>query len=111
MGKYHLIVQILLGIAVLSTLIVSFGILSFRDAYQRLHLSALITGIASPLIAIAYWLDSADFQARIKVLLIVFLLFFMNSVLTHATARAYRIWKTGHFEIKPQDEEKIERAA
>ncbi|HTW95720.1 MAG TPA: monovalent cation/H(+) antiporter subunit G [Tepidisphaeraceae bacterium] len=103
MTFHPIITGILLGVAVGLTLICSIGVLVMRDAYQRLHFSAPVVTISMPLIVIAIFLESDDPQARIKGCLIFVLLLVMNSILTHATARAFRIREMGRFDPTPQE--------
>jgi multisubunit Na+/H+ antiporter MnhG subunit len=76
-----------------------------RDAYQRLHFSAPVVIISMLLIVIAVFVEESDRQARIKVTLIFVLMLVMNSVLSHATARAIRIRQMGRW--NPSAEEQI----
>lgn len=62
-----------------------------RDAYQRLHYNAPVVLLSSVLVLAAVWLESSDWQSRIKVTFIFLVLAVTNSVLSHATARAIRI--------------------
>jgi multisubunit Na+/H+ antiporter MnhG subunit len=96
---------ILLGAAVVLAILCAVGVLVMRDPLQRLQFSAAVVGLSAGLIAVAVWLEESDAQARIKVLLIWAVLFVMNSILTHATARAFRIRRVGRW--RPQPEEGI----
>ena len=103
----HLVaLSVLLGLAVLATLLSALGVVVMRDPYQRLHFPAVAVSWASIFIIAAVWLDETDAQARIKVILVGLILFVMNAVLTHATAKAVRIWQVGHWE--PHADERIE---
>ena len=55
------------------------------------------------LICIAVFVEESDSQARIKVILIAVLMAVMNSVLSHATARAIRIRQLGRWPLKPEE--------
>jgi energy-converting hydrogenase B subunit D len=76
----------LLFAAVLLVLLCSVGTAVMRDPYQRLHFPAPISGVAAPLIVAAIFIQTNDFQARAKAVLVLIILFFMNAVLSHATA-------------------------
>lgn len=102
---HPIIIGVLVGIAVGLAIICSIGVMVMRDAFQRLHFSAVVVTFSTLLIAIAVWVEEKDPQPRIKVILIGVILFVMNSVLTSATAKAVRIQQTGHWE--PHPEEKI----
>lgn len=103
MTAHPIITGILLAGAVALAFLCSLGVLVMRDALQRLHFSAAVVSISAGLIAIAVWIEDADAQARIKVVLIAGVLFLMNTVLTQATARAVHIHRTGHWPPRPED--------
>ena len=95
--------SILVGIAVAIAIACSIGIATMETALERLHFSASVTSFSAGLIAVAVWIDDPNWQARLKVLLVVIVLFVMNSILSHSTARAIRIRKDKHFIPKPED--------
>lgn len=103
MTHHPIITGILLGLAVGLAVVCSFGMAMMRDAFQRLHFSASVVSISSPLIVIAVFLEESQAQARLKVLLIALLLFCLNAVLTHATAKAIRVRKTGHWQVQRRE--------
>ncbi len=103
MTHYPIITGILLGLAVGLAVVCSVGMAIMRDAYQRLHFAAAIVSLSSPLIVIAVFLEESQAQARLKVVLIAVLLFCLNAVLTHATAKATRVRKTGHWQVHPEE--------
>ncbi len=100
---HPIITSILLAIAVSLAVICSIGVAVMRDAFQRLHFSSPITVISVWLIVIAVWLEDTDWQARIKAALVALILFLMNAVLSHATARAIRIREAGHWDVHPDE--------
>jgi multisubunit Na+/H+ antiporter MnhG subunit len=81
----------LVGVAVALAVVCSTGVAIMEDALQRLHFSAAVTSFSTGLIVAAVWLDDPNWQARLKALLIAIVLFVMNSVLSHSTARAIRV--------------------
>ncbi len=99
MTHHPILTGILLGLAVGLAIICSFGMAIMRDAFQRLHFSASIVSLSFPLVVVAVFLEESQTQARLKVVLIALLLFCLNAVLTHATAKATRIRKAGHWQI------------
>ena len=103
MPHHPIITGTLLGVAVAIAIWCSFGLLIMRDALQRLHFATPVVSLSSLLIAIAVFLESDDIGARLKVVLIGLILFCMNAVLSHATARAIFIHKFGHWDPRPQD--------
>ncbi len=103
MTHHPVITGILLGIAVGLAVLCSFGMAIMRDAFQRLNFSAAVVSLGSLCIVIAVFLEESQAQARLKVVLIALLLFLLNPVLTHATAKATRVRKAGHWEIRPEE--------
>lgn len=97
-------IGLIVGLAILLTLISAYSLLLMRNAYELMHYSSPVVSLAVFLIAIAVWLSDKDWQSRLKVTLIAVLLFAMNSILTHATARAVRIRQAGHWEIQPEEQ-------
>lgn len=94
----------LVGIAVALAVACSLGIAVMRTALERLHFSAPLTSFGVALIAFAVWIDDPNWQARVKVILIAIIMFLMNAILSHATARAIRIREDKHFEPGPSEE-------
>jgi monovalent cation/proton antiporter MnhG/PhaG subunit len=103
MTHHPIITGALLAVAVALAIVCSIGVLVMRDAYQRLHFSAPVVTISMLLITIAVFIEEPDSQARIKVVLIFVLLLLMNSILSHATARAIRIRQVGHWEVDEKE--------
>lgn len=101
------VATLLVGAATALAIICSFGLAIVNKPLERLHFSASVTSISAALITLAVWLDDPNWQSRIKVTLVVITLFFMNSVLSHATARAIRIFEQGRLE--PHADEPILR--
>jgi len=103
MTHFPILTSVLLGLAVAVAIFFSLGMAIMADAFQRLHFGAVVAGISGPLIALAVWIEDNDAQSRIKIILIVLLLVFMNAILSHATARAIRVRQQGHWEIDPSE--------
>jgi monovalent cation/proton antiporter MnhG/PhaG subunit len=97
------VAAVLVGMAVALALACSLGIAVMKNALERLHFSAPVTSFGVALIACAVWLDDPNWQARLKVVLIALIMFLMNAILSHATARAIRIREDQHFESRPDD--------
>ncbi|MGA9884644.1 MAG: monovalent cation/H(+) antiporter subunit G [Candidatus Acidiferrales bacterium] len=94
----------LVGIAVALALACSLGVAVMRTALERLHFSAPLSSFGVALVACAVWIDDPSWQARLKVILIAIIMFLMNAILSHATARAIRIREEKHFEPEPSEE-------
>lgn len=111
--SHPLAITALLAFAVLITLLSSLGVLVMRDPYQRIHYMAPAASVAAMAIAAAVLLAEGFNQAGIKSLLVLVVLFLMNAVLSHATARAGRIREFGrwqpHASARGADEEHQEK--
>jgi multicomponent Na+:H+ antiporter subunit G len=88
-------IDVLLGIAVLVTVLSAVGLAVMRDPYQKLHFISPPATIATICIVAALFIGEKQKQAAGKAALIAFLLFFMNAVITHATARAHYVREKG----------------
>jgi multisubunit Na+/H+ antiporter MnhG subunit len=78
----------LIGLAVFVSLAGALGTWVMRDAYQKLHYITLPCSISAWLIAGAVLIAEKQKQPGLKVLLVALVLFFMNAVVTQATAHA-----------------------
>ena len=96
----RLAVDVLLVLACGLTLIGAAAVWRMRDPYQRLHYLALPCGLAAPLIVLAVLIHDPQKIAAAKVALAALVLFALNSVVTHATARA--VWVREHGCWPPQ---------
>ena len=89
------VVPILLGIAVAVALLSAVGMALMRDPYQKLHFIAPPASLSALCIVVALFLSEKQKLAAGKGLLIAVLLYFMNAVITHATARAHYVREEG----------------
>ncbi|MGA9527887.1 MAG: monovalent cation/H(+) antiporter subunit G [Terriglobales bacterium] len=104
-------IEVLLGTAVLLTLLSVLGMVRMRDPYQRMHYIAPPASLSATFITLAIFLQRGFKPESFKALFITFVLIGMNSVVTHAAARAFRIaevadWhpdKGEEVPIKPSD--------
>ena len=108
MSGTDIAVAALLAAVVLSAAVSAIGVLLAKDVYDRLQFSFGISAVGVWAMAAAVLVKESVSQAGIKSILIAIIVFFMNSVLTHATARAARIRRYGNLDIRP--EEKANRA-
>jgi multisubunit Na+/H+ antiporter MnhG subunit len=99
--KHQLAVEVLLAFAVGIAFLCCIGMLVMRDAYQRLHYLAPASAISPFLIMIAVLVEEKLTQAGIKTILVVAVMFVMNAILSHATARAFRIRELGQVLPRP----------
>ncbi len=104
MTHHPILTGILLGLAVGLAIVCSFGMAIMRNAFQRLNFSAAVVSFGSVCITIAVFLEESQAQARLKMVLITFLLFCLNAVLTQATSKATRVRKVGHWEVRPDEQ-------
>ena len=103
MSAADIAVTVLLAITVLLSLICCLGLVMMRDFYDRLHYMAPVSTIAAFCILAAVVVQEGWGQATLKTIIIVLVLFFMNATLTHATARADRVRKLGHWTADPKE--------
>jgi multicomponent Na+:H+ antiporter subunit G len=101
MNAPTLAVEVLVWVAVVTSLLCCLGIVVMKDFFERLHYMATVSTIASVALLIAVVIEHGWGQAAIKMSLIVVVLFLMNAVLTHATARAARVRDLGHWQPAP----------
>lgn len=94
----HLIQLILLAGVVLLCWLGVLGMWWMREPMQALHYLSLPATAGAILLTIAVLLSQGLAQAFWKVVLISAILLASNSVVTHATARAFRARKLGHWE-------------
>ena len=106
MSPLNLAVDVLLAIGVAAELVCVAGLLRMRTPYDRLHYSAAATTLGPGCIAVAIAMRETVSPAGaieltsggIEALCAGLLLFLLNPVLTHATARAARLAELGSFE-------------
>jgi monovalent cation/proton antiporter MnhG/PhaG subunit len=79
------------------------GMWRMREPMQALHYLSLPACGAMSLLTIAVFIETGNSQASWKTLLICAILFAINSVVTHATARAFRSREIGHWQALPGD--------
>lgn len=99
-------IDLLLALVVLSCWVGVIGMLRMRQAIQALHYLTLPATVGILALTIAVFLESGLHATAIKTLLIALILFSINSVVTHATARALRTRELGHWQ--PHDGDPIE---
>lgn len=96
-------VWILLGIAMGSAVLTAAGLLLSRDLYERLHYMSPVASIGAAAIAAAIVVRESISAASLKAVFAALIIFVMNPVLTHATARAARIHKHGKWQPRPEE--------
>jgi monovalent cation/proton antiporter MnhG/PhaG subunit len=96
--------SILLGFCVAVCVICCLALALFQDFYVRLHYLAPVTTIAFVPLLIAVVIREGAGQAAMKSILVFAALLLINAVLTHATARADRVRKLGHWTADPNEQ-------
>jgi multisubunit Na+/H+ antiporter MnhG subunit len=89
------VVDVLLGLAVLMVLGSSVGILVMRDVYQKLHFVTPAALVAPVLVGLAILAESGWSSNSSLMWLALLFLVIAGPYLTHATIRAARIRQTG----------------
>ncbi len=92
-----------LGVVVLSCWVGAVGMWRMREPMQALHFLAVPACLGSAALVAAVFLQTGNTQAAWKTVLICLILFAFNSVVTHATSRAFRTRDAGHWQPRPGD--------
>ena len=95
-------IRVLLGIAAASAVLSALGVLLAPDVYQRLQFMNPAGSVGAAAVAAAILVRESVSQAGSKVILTALVIFFMNPILTHATARAARIREHGRWQAQPR---------
>lgn len=106
MNAADISVMVLLALGVAVELLCCLGLVLMSDAYNRLHYLGPAATLGPFLFAAAVLVHHSSAQACIKIVLIVGFVWLINPVLTHATARAIRIRRTGHLDLQEGEHEK-----
>ncbi len=105
-------IDVLVASAVLITLVSVLGMLRMRDPYQRMHYISPPASLGAMFITAAIFLQQGLKPESFKALFTTLVLIGMNTIVTHAAARAFRIAETKKWQpdegeevpIKPGDE-------
>lgn len=97
-------VEVLLSAAVLITLISVLGMLRVRDPYQRMHYIAPPASLSAIFITAAIFVQRGLKAESFKALFATLVLIGMNTVVTHAAARSFRIAEVKDWKPKPGEE-------
>lgn len=101
-----IVIDVLLGLIVLSCWIAVIGMLRMPHPVQALHYLTLPSTIGVCFLVLAVFLQEGFKPTFYKTVVIAIVLLGINSVVTHATARAFRTRELGHWE--PRDGDPIE---
>ncbi len=97
-------IDILVAAGVLVTMLSVLGMWRMRDPYQRMHYISPPASLSPALFTIAIFLQDGLKPESFKALVTTFVLIGMNTVVTHAAARAFRIAETKDW-TPPEGEE------
>jgi multisubunit Na+/H+ antiporter MnhG subunit len=100
------LLDVLLGSVAISCWLGVLGMWRMKKPIQALHYLALPVWGAATFLTAAVFLQTGNGQAAWKTLLICLVLLAINSVVAHATARAFRVRELGHWQ--PRDGDPIE---
>lgn len=93
----------LLAVLVLSCWLGCLGMVRMKTPTQALHYLALPCFIGGALLPVAIFCVTGWSIAMLKGALIAFFLIATNSVVAHATARAFRVRSVGHWQPRADD--------
>jgi monovalent cation/proton antiporter MnhG/PhaG subunit len=103
MSLHKIAIDVSLAIVVLASWIGVIGMLRMRHPLQALHYLTLPATVGVFALTIAVLLDKGLRSVTYKMALIALVLLAINSVVTHATGRAFRVRQLGHWEPKDGD--------
>jgi multisubunit Na+/H+ antiporter MnhG subunit len=103
---HSVIEAVLLSSLVLTCWLGVLGMWRMREPIQALHYLALPAAVGVVFMTIAMFVAEGSTQISWKTLLIAAILFAFNSIVAHATARAFRTRELGHWE--PRDGDPLE---
>ncbi len=106
MSMHQIVIDGLLALVVLACWVGVLGMLRMRHPVQALHYMALPATIGAGALTVAVFLESGLGSTSMKTLLIAAIILTINSVVTHATTRAFRARELGHWE--PRDGDPVE---
>ena len=100
MTAARLAVEVLLWLAVAVAWACCLGMLLMEDFFDKLHFMAPVTTVSMFAILIAVVIEEGAGQATMKTIVIAIVLLLINAVLTHATARAFRVQALGDWKVR-----------
>ncbi|HEY0795573.1 MAG TPA: monovalent cation/H(+) antiporter subunit G [Acidisarcina sp.] len=103
MTAHAISVDILLGFVALTCWLGVIGMLRMEEPMQALHYLTLPATVGIIALTIAVFVETGIGATSFKTLLIALVLLGINSVVTHATARAFRTRELGHWEPRDGD--------
>lgn len=97
----EILICVLLALTATAVFLSALALVVVRNVYDQLHFvgAALILGGGA--LCAAIFLHSGWSAGSLKALVLLFILFWGNAVLAHATARAARVRQLGRFDTDP----------
>ena len=103
MSAHTIVTDGLLGITVLSCWMGVAGMMRMREPMQAMHYLALPASAGVIALTAAVLSETGLSSTTLKTVIIAVVLLGINSVVTHATARAFRTRELGHWEPRDGD--------
>ena len=94
------VAAVLLGLAVLTVLSASVGVLVMRDAYAKLHFVTPAALVAPFLVALAIFVRMGLVENTGETFLALLFMVIAGPYLSHATIRAIRVRETGDWRLR-----------
>ena len=103
MSFHVLLTDVLLGVTVLCCWVGVLGMLRMREPIQAMHYLAIPATVGMAALTAAVLSETGLGSLAVKTALITVVLLGINSVVTHATGRAFRTRELGHWEPRQGD--------
>ncbi len=103
-------IDVLLASAVLLAVASVLGMMRMRDPYQKMHYLAPPASLSAIFITVAIFLQRGLKPESFKAMFVTIVLIGMNTVVTHAAARAFRIAEVKNWHPQPGEEVPIKRS-
>lgn len=100
-------IELLIAAAVLIVLLSVLGMLRMRDPYQRMHYISPPASLSPILLSVAIFLQRGMKPESFKAAFVALVLIAMNTMVTHAAARALRIAEVKNWDPEPGEETPI----
>jgi multisubunit Na+/H+ antiporter MnhG subunit len=96
----QVVANVLLGLAVVTVLSASVGVLVMRDTYQKLHFVTPAALVAPFLVALAIFVQMGMVENTGETFLALLFVVIAGPFLSHATIRAIRVRETGDWRLR-----------
>ncbi|MGC1782430.1 MAG: monovalent cation/H(+) antiporter subunit G [Acidobacteriaceae bacterium] len=104
MTAMHIVIDVLLAITAVACWLGVVGMWRMREPIQALNYMSLPAALGSVTLTVAVACQTGASQATAKCIAIAVILIAINSIVTHATARAFRVRQIGHWEPRLSDD-------